>query len=435
MSALIGRFGRGTAEVTVTRWQRDGDRISCGGWIVGASLANATQERDRLLGLKNNPDEPIVPFYWNSDLTQWGYCQVVDVSCPWDLALTLEQFRFQWSAELVEIAEGFAAVHEVLSKGAVRTNAHTIAAGDVRAFHCVPDAAKGYAPGLSGLGINTISTAVDEPADLIRRYDDGTPAAPEYFNTRKHWQVAPNAFYVGACAVLDGSEVDDDFGAATVVGRRFSNPGEAVTGWTITNGLVRVSPYETGDPGDWLFSWWDPNDTPAQWHDKIVQFGGTDVDFDTYPTYMQIVVNSPDMVSVRCGISSFAATSVDDAVTLDLTIRRGSRLVECYLKLDGVATSKWQIRNVPDEAGTGITGGRAANANDAEGDRYVLLCPVAFTDVPTGTGIAIDAAATTATFGVGLAVDGSSATDPWRTTDLRDEFYALVSQTNRISRS
>lgn len=445
----IGRFGLSSttlqpAYATVTSWVRDGDRVSCGGWIVGTddsdagSLGNWTSAvllRDRLLSYNDNSDEPVVPVTWTHDESQHGFYRVLSAQVPWDLALSdedLDEPRFAWSAELQFVGKWTSVVQEMVSRGALRTNAHSIVAGDVRAFHNIPNASSGYAPGITGLGVNTFTTA---DGTAIRRYDDGTPVAPEYWNTRKYWTLAEENYYDASCMVLrEGAAAytwathSDDL---AVVGRTWPEDASAATGWVIGNGLVRVYPNTSGSAGDWNFDWWDG----AAWRTKEVQFGGTDVDLAAFPTAMRILKNTPDVVVVRCDIDSTAATSVDDALTLDLTVRRGSRIVECYLKLDGVATSKWQIRMTTNEGNTDITGGRRATSNDANGDRYLLLCPVAYTDVTTGDGIALNAAATTATFGVAMEIDGSSATDPWQAVDMLAEFYSVVGQRHWISRA
>lgn len=439
----IGRFGSDGygnplggpgGDVTVTQWVRDGNRVSCGGWIIASTSVQSnwnavTYQRDRLLAYANNPDEPVVPVCWTSDTTQNGYYRVLGVSSPWDLATSIDDRTvpaFRWSAELELVAHN--PVLEMVSVGAVRTNAHGIAAGDVRAFHCVPDEALGYSPGAASLGVNTIAYPTD--GLLLRRYDDGTPVSPHFFDARQHWFLSPTVYYGGGCTILTGTAGVVDWAEApayTVAGRT-TKIDPAL--WTIGSGLVQVSP---GGTGVLTFEWWDP--TAEVWYDKDFKLGGDDTDFGTDASAVTVVRNHPDICTVRLTINSQAVTSVTDSVTADVTVRRGSRVVELYIRNESSITAKWQVRLATNEANSSMTGGRYATSNDADGNRYVLLCPVAFTDVTTGDGIALNAAATSGTFGIGEEVDGTSATDPWLYTDLRDEFYAVLGQRSWISRA
>ncbi len=180
------------------------------------------------------------------------------------------------------------------------------------------------------------------------------------------------------------------------------------------------------------FNWWNP--ATLSWNEKVFALGGDDTDFDQNPSSVSVVRNHPDLSTIRFTIDSSAVTSVVDSVTVDLTVRRGSRIVEVYVRNDSAITAKWQVRVTPNEGTSSMTGGRYATSNDASTNQFVLLCPVAFTDVTTGDGIALNAAATSGTFGIGSAIGGTGAADPWRTTDLRDEFYAVLGQRSWISR-
>lgn len=78
------------------------------------------------------------------------------------------------------------------------------------------------------------------------------------------------------------------------------------------------------------------------------------------------------------------------------------------------------------DAGSDITGGRYQSSNDAtDGHRNVTLLPDAYSVHGTYTSVYHAAAAVTSfPFGHGLEITGSSAADPDRHTDLKDQYYA-----------
>jgi hypothetical protein len=152
-------------------------------------------ERDRLLAAANNPDEPIVPVVYSPDQTQSGYYRVLSASADMDLALSISsntEPRVRWSAELERVRN---ALQEVVSIGAVRTNAHSITDG--RAFMPMPDAAKGFGPAVTGWGSN-VTYGYDSFSN--RKYDNGT--GTDLYDTRNYWTLDPAAYYHGACRYI-----------------------------------------------------------------------------------------------------------------------------------------------------------------------------------------------------------------------------------------
>jgi hypothetical protein len=143
---------------------------------------------------------------------------------------------------------------------------------------------------------------------------------------------------------------------------------------------------------------------------------------------MAVRRNSPEECKVRLTVGMTAA-SVDypHRVTLDLSLRRGDRIVDGRLSMAGQSMLGAVTPN-PTEAGTALSGNGGGRTNTAvNSNRFVLLTP-ATTSFTTGTSSLYSAGSGDRkkawSFGVGWEIGGSGAGDPERATDLRNQYFA-----------
>lgn len=251
------------------------------------------------------------------------------------------------------------------------------------------------APPLGHYGFWTASTA---PTAVSRTGADGAilvwrgvPAV----NPR--WGTTPAGALAGRVRFMDanGSE------------RSGSNFTPAATGWELQNGLVRVK--VTG-PGELDVSAY----TGGGWRSKLWTI--SDGSSLGLPTSCTLLRNNLENAVVRL---LWASTSAPGRLTLDVTLRRGSRFAELYLRRSVAATLS--VTRSAIEAATAGTGYVRATANDGDGNRYVLGSALAFTNDLVNGGISKAATATLDVF-IGAAAGGSGAVAGDQPDHLRDQY-------------
>jgi hypothetical protein len=122
----------------------------------------------------------------------------------------------------------------------------------------------------------------------------------------------------------------------------------------------------------------------------------------------------------------------DWAYTLDLSIRRGARYVECLFIGSG-PLGQWGVGRTATEAATAITGGIRATANDAAGNKFVLASPRATTnDLTEGRIYATGALTGSWPFMVGCDV-GGAASLPLSSQGLIYQYMAAQGETQRVT--
>lgn len=218
------------------------------------------------------------------------------------------------------------------------------------------------------------------------------------------WAAALADYRKGRCRVeLDSIE-------RTGTGWRIATPG---SGWLLSNALIRVAPHASGTisiatygAGTWSTAKiWDVN-----------RGGVTFV-----PDAASVIRNDFEAATVR-----LADTRSPGRNLLDLTLRRGSRFVECYLQTDSSATLAVQRDTA--EAGTAGTGYVAATANDGDGHRYIVGSARTHTALTTQGGIE-KAAVTAFDFYLGHVVAGGSAVSGDQAAQLQDQYIGAMAET------
>lgn len=172
--------------------------------------------------------------------------------------------------------------------------------------------------------------------------------------------------------------------------------------WELGNGLVRVT---QGASSTLTVAAWDGTGYEhVEWNVSVT---GSATGGLTSWDAVTVLRNDYELATVRL-IKATAGASGAGRALLDLTLRRGSRLLEASLQTD--ASTTLGVYRATNEAGTApASGGHVvASANDAAGNRYVVITPRSFTAQTTVGGIAASAA-TRRDFALGAVVGGSAA--------------------------
>lgn len=135
----------------------------------------------------------------------------------------------------------------------------------------------------------------------------------------------------------------------------------AATGWEVHNGLVRIQVNAAN--GNLILSHW----SGSAWQAKeftVFHSTGPAVAMGV-PDYLTVLRNDLECVTVR-----LTKSLAPGRITVDLTLRRGSRLTEVYVQHQFGTTLK--IQRAVAEATTAFTGYLRSTAADANGHRLVL---------------------------------------------------------------
>lgn len=288
----------------------------------------------------------------SAELTDW---QGEVITCDWQINLT----RVGSDAEVD--------VEARLAGPLTRVNDYAIAG---ERWHAPPIGHSAYWSGAS-----TPSTMTRASADGTMTVYRGVPTL-----TSPRYACPVDAYLAGRVRVLD-------------VGRERTGTQWDVTaaGWELHNGLVRASVAA----GALSVAAW----SPAGWAEK-----GWDV------TVNGVGLGAPHAATVlrndlEAGTVRLLWSLTVGRVTCDLTVRRGSRVVEVFVRTSTSATIG--VRRTSAEAGTVATGYLVATADDADGNRYVVGSARTFT--PDVNGGISKASATVMDAFVGVEHGGSLA--------------------------
>lgn len=162
-------------------------------------------------------------------------------------------------------------------------------------------------------------------------------------------------------------------------------------GWEVSNALVRV----TVAGGTLSVASWGATGWAEKGWDVLLDGTGLGA-----PDAATVIRNDPECVILRLLWSLTVGR-----VTCDLTLRRGARLVEAFIRSSTSATLK--VARTSAEAGTAGTGYIRASSNDATGNRY-FLCSARTHTVDVNGGIS-RSSTTSLDVGIGVESGGSSA--------------------------
>lgn len=248
------------------------------------------------------------------------------------------------------------------------------------------------------IGSYAYSAGTTVPTTMTRTGSDGALTVYRGVPVATHprWACPIGSYLNGRVRFLDSSGFE----------RSGTDLVTTPTGWQLHNGLVRVSPSGTlldvaaWSGGGWQSKLWD------------IRVGGTALGT---PAAVTILRNTPELVTVRV-----LWTLTVGRATADFTLRRGARFVEVWLETQTAATVRVQRSTV--EAGAAVTGGLAATANDAAGNRYWIATLRSGATTDTVNGALQKAATATLGLAVGAVVGGSGAVSGDAAADLIKQY-------------
>lgn len=413
MAFSIGRAGKTLLLNDPSMWAEQNGVATVTVVSTVSPATDALKLRDQLLGYVDNWDEPIVPVICDSEPRRTGYYEVLGVQIDTDpVAVALGIFTAYISLRPVM---GFSQpMIEAVMSGALLTNAVGAVLADVTAWHAVPGATtEYYNPGL---------TASSRGPGADGTLSFWTNTAGTGLSTTARSGLTPANFYINAATFEQGATLQP------IVGRVLTQPDPL--NWRLSNGLVRVT--STGSPGLLLVSWYNGTSWSATTVFRISDNGGGSP--INYPwTSVVVLRNSVEEVSIRLT----SIQSANEIVTVDLSLRRGDRLVRLFIAASNVPRT-FAVFRTAIEAGTAITygavtvGGVRKTTNDADGNRWVILSYQAtpVNDLVNG-GVKLNAAGLTMDAAIGAVVPGTAAA-PDDAVSLAKQYLAAQSESQHV---
>ncbi len=187
----------------------------------------------------------------------------------------------------------------------------------------------------------------------------------------------------------------------------------------MSNSLVKVTP---GSPGALNVQTY----SGGAWHAKQWRvFGDTEV---TSWDAVTVIHNEFEQVTIR-----LTKSLAPGRLVLDLTLRRGARMVEGYMKRGTSADMTVRLNTMENFTNAASAGYIVASGNDGDGNRFVAGSANNFTAHASG-GV-VKAATTTMDFFLGAVVNGSSPASGDEATAIRNQYIgALPEMVNGVRR-
>lgn len=331
------------------------------------------QRREDVLGL----DSAIVPVTFSSKSRLDGFYRVASTKADYSNYQGNPVLTLDWTLTLDRLGTEFELDQESRLSGPLTRNTSFAVTGE-----------RWLAPALGHYGFwsgPTVPTVVTRTgADGALLVYRGVPTTGAGLNPR--WGSTPAGLLAGRVRFLDAN-------AAERSGVNFT---PAATGWQLDNGLVRVTPLTSSGVLD-VAAW-----TGGAWQSKTWDLTVAGVSLGV-PRSVTVLRNTLENVLVRV---LWASSTAPGRTTADITLRRGSRFAEVYLKATSSATLA--VVRTATEAGSAGTGYVRATANDAAGNRYVVGSAQVFTNNLATGGLSKTATTTLDVF-LGVAVAGGSA--------------------------
>lgn len=412
MSWTFGRIGLATTAggdgLTVPAHnpvQWDGDQVTIVTDLYASTVTDQLVLRDQFLGYDLNLDERVVPITSTEDPSMNGFYTVNEVNVDDTSGSHFAGGIGSTATVAARKVRGWQAVRsELICDGTVRTNSHSIAIGStfplvgapVGAFQATPEFAT-----------TTTLTGADGAVPVWYQ------TSPTTYKVTPSWLIAAADAYKGACRL----EVSHDSGSTwrTVVGR---HPRNLPTYWRISNSLVRVTATTTASKVELSVEHHDG----TGWETAKVWQLTADASYTALayaPTSLACFKNAADEVRVQVG----AGTT--DRITLDVRLRRGSRVVECAYAHPTVTALG--VRRGTNEAADALstTCGLRATSNDTGGNKYVVCTPSTLAGSDTTIG-AIRATTNLFRFGLGIAIGGTVGTGFGETMGVASAYMAGI---------
>ena len=196
----------------------------------------------------------------------------------------------------------------------------------------------------------------------------------------------------------------------------------AATTWELNNGLVRIRPLTSAgmlSVDSWGGTAWENK----SWH---IAKGGATTSLGTFD-HATLLRNDFEMVTLR-----LVRNGSPGRTYVDVTLRRGSRFAEIFVQSDSSATLGAYLETVETASDQTASGYVVANANDADGNKYIVGSSKTVT-YTANRGIS-KAAVTELDIYIGSVVGGTGAAAGDAATDLRNQYIGAVSESTTVVR-
>ncbi|WP_406170352.1 hypothetical protein OIE52_39365 [Streptomyces canus] len=332
----------------------------------------------------------VIPLTFTDKPERNGYYMVKSSSATYTEYLN-ETVTSDWKVSLDRVGSDAETDLQSRLTGAVRLNDFSLTG---ERWHAPPIGHYGYTTGATNPTTMT-RTGADGAMTVYR----GVPA-----NTSPRWGCPPTSYLTGRvkATTTGGQEV---YGVDVPL---------AATGWSLTNGLVNVT-LGTGGRLD-VQSY-----TSGAYHSKLWGvFASSSLEIVAWDG-ATLLRNDPEMAILRL-LKSLSP----GRLTLDLTLRRGSRFVEGFMQRNTAPDElKVRLNSAETNVTASASGGYVtATANDVDGNRFVAGSARTFTGHSNG-GVE-RFAATSMDFFLGVAAGGGSAVSGDAATDLRNMYIACM---------
>lgn len=356
-----------------------------------STLPFMQQVQDDIPGLMG----AVVPVTFTNKSDRNAYYEVIDVGAQM-MNTTGELVTVKWNLTFNRLGSDTEVDLESRLTGATARNNSFAATGE--RTHSPPIGHYAYWSGPTQPSVVTRTGA--DGAQIVYR---GLPVTA---NAR--WGCTVANYPLGRCRFVDGNSLER-------AGLNFTVAG---SGWNINNGLVQVKPGAgVLSVGAWAAGAW-----AAKTWDIVV--AGTTLGV---PAATTVLRNEYETTVIRL----LWTQAAPGRVTADLTIRRGSRLVELYIQPEFSSTIK-VVRQVT-EAGTAGTGFVRATANDANGNRFVVGSAKTVTNDLALGGISVSSSVALDAF-IGVELAGSSAVAGDQAANLFAAYLGQPAETVQVVR-
>lgn len=350
------------------------------------------KQREDLLSMNNK----FVPVVFSGKPYMNGFYRVSSVAGDINDFIPENLKVFAWSASLTLIGTPSSVDVESRLSGAQAKSNNFTSTGE-----------RTHAP---AIGHNAYWSGVAVPSSMTRATEDGTIKVYRGIPLEVHprWAISPASYGAGRVRVSDAN-----FERAGV---NFSMGPED---WTLSNGLVRVTPNAPG--GVFAVSAWDSGVWESKNWDVLTGTGPAVSlgDFD----YCTVLRNEFEAVTLRL-IKSLAA----GRVMVDMTLRRGSRFVELFIQTTTSTTIK--IVLVTGVASTNTSGYVRATSNDAAGNQAIVGSAKTFVADTANGGLSKATTLELDAF-IGLILGGSGAVSGDAGTDVFEQYIGIPSESVR----
>ena len=147
--------------------------------------------------------------------------------------------------------------------------------------------------------------------------------------------------------------------------------------------------------------------------------------------FVRVLKNEAQECVLRLVLGFTTASARPTYLNVDIQLKRGDRLAR--ITLSSPSSQAWGIKTDASTAGTSITGGYVETSDDADTNRGVVVSASAFTTSLTGPSMLyLTSAGTVIDLGVGVEYGGTGSADPERETDLRDQYFAVMAEQQRV---